>query len=94
MAKLGTDGRETWTSSTGFILAAIGSAVGLGNLWGFPYKASANGGAAYFFVYLACIFLVGAVAMLAEFYLGRRSKANPVSAYKLNKKIAGGGNWT
>ena len=74
--------RTGFGTRIGFELAAAGSAVGLGNLWGFPYKASANGGAAYFFVYLACIFLVGAMAMLAEFYIGRRSKANPVSAYK------------
>ena len=74
--------RNGFGTRIGFELAAAGSAVGLGNLWGFPYKASANGGAAYLFVYLACIFLVGAVAMLAEFTIGRRSKANPVSAYK------------
>ena len=74
--------RNGFGTRIGFELAAAGSAVGLGNLWGFPYKASANGGAAYFFVYLACIFLVGAVAMLAEFTIGRRSRANPVSAYK------------
>ncbi len=74
--------RNGFGTRIGFELAAAGSAVGLGNLWGFPYKASANGGAAYLFVYLACIFLVGAIAMLAEFYIGRRSKANPVSAYK------------
>ena len=74
--------RTGFGTRIGFELAAAGSAVGLGNLWGFPYKASANGGAAYFFVYLACIFLVGAMAMLAEFYIGRRSMANPVSAYK------------
>lgn len=74
--------RNGFGTRIGFELAAAGSAVGLGNLWGFPYKASANGGAAYLFVYLACIFLVGAVAMLAEFYIGRRSKANPVSAFK------------
>ena len=82
--------RNGFGTRIGFELAAAGSAVGLGNLWGFPYKASANGGAAYFFVYLACIFLVGAVAMLAEFYLGRRSKANPVSAYK---SISAGWGW-
>lgn len=69
-------------TSIGFELAAAGSAVGLGNLWGFPYKTSAFGGAAYLFVYLACILLVGAVAMLAEFAIGRNARANPVSAYK------------
>ncbi|MBO5556407.1 MAG: sodium-dependent transporter [Oscillospiraceae bacterium] len=74
--------RTSFSTSIGFELAAAGSAVGLGNLWGFPYKTSANGGAAYLFVYLACILLVGAVAMLAEFILGRRARANTVSAYK------------
>ncbi len=74
--------RPGFGTRIGFELAAAGSAVGLGNLWGFPYKTSANGGAAYLFVYLACILLVGAVAMLAEFTIGRRSQANTVSAYK------------
>ena len=50
--------RNGFGTRIGFELAAAGSAVGLGNLWGFPYKASANGGAAYLFVYLACIFSV------------------------------------
>ena len=66
----------------GFELAAAGSAVGLGNIWGFPYKTSANGGAAYLVVYLLCIAFIGAIAMLAEFRIGRNSRANPVSAMK------------
>ena len=74
--------KTSFGTSIGFELAAAGSAVGLGNLWGFPYKTSANGGAAYLIVYLACILLVGAAAMLAEFVLGRRARANPVSACK------------
>ena len=74
--------RTGFGTSSGFELAAIGSAVGLGNIWGFPYKTSANGGAAYLFVYLLCILLVGAAAMLAEFGVGRRGRANPVTAYK------------
>ena len=74
--------KTSFGTSIGFELAAAGSAVGLGNLWGFPYKTSANGGAAYLFVYLACILLVGAAAMLAEFVIGRRARANPVSACK------------
>ena len=65
--------RTGFGTSSGFELAAIGSAVGLGNIWGFPYKTSANGGAAYLFVYLLCILLVGAVAMLAEFGVGHVS---------------------
>ena len=74
--------KTSFGTSIGFELAAAGSAVGLGNLWGFPYKTSANGGAAYLFVYLACILLVGAAAMLAEFVIGRRARANPVTACK------------
>ena len=74
--------RTGFGTRSGFELAAIGSAVGLGNIWGFPYKTSANGGAAYLLVYLLCILLVGAVTMLAEFGVGRRGKANPVTAYK------------
>lgn len=67
---------------TGFALAAAGSAIGLGNLWGFPYKVSANGGSAYLFIYIACIVLIGAVTMMAEFTIGRNAKANTVSAFK------------
>ena len=74
--------RTGFGTRTGFELAAIGSTVGLGNIWGFPYKTSANGGAAYLFVYLLCILLVGAFAMLAEFSVGRRGMSNPVTAYK------------
>lgn len=69
-------------SGIGFILAAAGSAVGLGNLWSFPYKTSQNGGAAFVFVYVFNVIILGAVVMIAETYLGRRAQANPVSAYK------------
>ena len=75
-------------SGIGFILAAAGSAVGLGNLWSFPYKTSANGGAAFVFVYILCVILFGGIVMMAEIYIGRRAQANPISAYKkANKKI-------
>lgn len=67
---------------TGFALAAAGSAIGLGNLWGFPYKVSANGGAAYLFVYIICIVLIGAATMMAEFTIGRNANANAVTAFK------------
>lgn len=78
-----------FASSIGFILAAAGSAVGLGNLWGFPYKTSQNGGAAFVLVYIACVLLIGFVTMLAEMYLGNRVHANPVTAYKSVAKGAG-----
>lgn len=78
-----------FASGIGFILAAAGSAVGLGNLWGFPYKTSQNGGAAFVLIYIACVLLIGFVTMLSEIYLGRRSQANPMTAYKMVNKNLG-----
>ena len=78
-----------FASGIGFILAAAGSAVGLGNLWGFPYKTSQNGGAAFVLIYIACVLLIGFVTMLSEIYLGRRSQANPLTAYKMVNKNLG-----
>ena len=77
-----------FASGIGFVLAAAGSAVGLGNLWGFPYKTSANGGAAFVLVYIACVLVIGVIAMLCEVFIGRRAQANPVSAFKkVNKNF-------
>ena len=77
-----------FTSSIGFILAAAGSAVGLGNLWGFPYKTADNGGAAFVFLYIACVLFIGVVTMICEIFIGRRAQANPVTAFKkINKNI-------
>ena len=73
--------RETWATRPGFILAAIGSAVGLGNLWQFPFKTATNGGAAFVVFYLFAVVLVGFPAMLAEFVLGRRTNVNAVDAF-------------
>ena len=81
--------RNGVASGIGFILAAAGSAVGLGNLWGFPYKTGANGGAAFVFVYIFCVILMGSIALVAEMYLGRRAQANPVTAYKKANKNLG-----
>ncbi|MFC7198962.1 sodium-dependent transporter [Halospeciosus flavus] len=74
--------RETWTSRAGFIFAAVGSAVGLGNIWSFPFQTAANGGAAFLVVYLAAVFLIGFPTMLIEFVIGRRGEQNPVAAFK------------
>lgn len=80
--------KNGFASGIGFILAAAGSAVGLGNLWGFPYKTSANGGAAFVFVYIFCVLLMGSIVLIAEMYLGRRAQANPITAYKkVNKNL-------
>lgn len=71
-----------FASGLGFVLAAAGSAVGLGNLWGFPYKTHANGGAAFVLVYIACVLFIGVITMTCEIFIGRRAKANPVTAFK------------
>lgn len=66
----------------GFILAASGSAVGLGNVWKFPYIVGENGGGAFVLIYLVCIFVIGTPVMLAEFTLGRKTNRNPVGAFE------------
>lgn len=72
-----------WSSRVGFILAVAGSAVGLGNIWRFPYMAGENGGGAFVLVYLACVFIVGLPIMMAEILLGRRGRRNPVATMRL-----------
>lgn len=77
-----------FASGIGFVLAAAGSAIGLGNLWGFPYKTAANGGAAFVFLYIACVIFIGLTIMICEIFLGRRSQSNPITAFKkINKNI-------
>ena len=75
-------GREQWGSKVGFILAASGSAIGLGNIWKFPYIAGENGGASFIFVYLICIAIIGLPVLIAEILLGRTTQRNPVGAFK------------
>ncbi len=81
--------RESWGSKTGFILAAAGSAIGLGNIWKFPYIAGENGGASFIFVYLICIAIIGLPVLIAEILIGRTAQRDPVGAfYKLsNSKL-------
>ena len=74
--------KNGFASGLGFILAAAGSAIGLGNLWAFPYKTSANGGAAFVFLYVISVLLIGVVAMIAEIFIGKRAAANTVTSYK------------
>ncbi|MBE0494185.1 MAG: sodium-dependent transporter [Thiomicrospira sp.] len=71
---------QSWSSQTVFIMAAVGSAVGLGNIWKFPYIAGDNGGGAFVLVYLACILIIGLPILLSEIALGRTGQANPVQA--------------
>ena len=75
--------REHWKSRFGFVLAAVGSAIGLGNLWKFPYITYDNGGGAFVLVYLAAVVLVGLPIMISELVLGRRSQKDPVGAFKV-----------
>ncbi|MEE2986165.1 MAG: sodium-dependent transporter [Nitrospinota bacterium] len=74
--------RGFWATRLGFILAASGSAIGLGNVWKFPYITGQNGGGAFVLIYLVCIFLVGLPIMLAEFTIGRKTNLNPVGAFQ------------
>ncbi len=73
----------TWSSRMAFILAVTGSAVGLGNIWKFPYVAGENGGGAFVLVYLACVFLIGMPVMMSEILIGRRGRRNPVATMAL-----------
>ncbi|MEC7769353.1 MAG: sodium-dependent transporter, partial [Acidobacteriota bacterium] len=74
--------RGMWGSRLGFILAAAGSAVGLGNIWGFPTRVGQGGGAVFVVIYLFCIVLICAPILVAEFVLGRGSRQSPVGAFK------------
>ncbi len=74
--------RGKWTSNLGFILAAAGSAIGIGNIWRFPYMTGKYGGAAFLFVYLAAVVLLGMPVLIAEIAMGRATGKNPVGAFK------------
>ncbi len=74
--------REQWNSKIGFILAASGSAIGLGNIWKFPYIAGENGGAAFIFIYLICIAIIGLPVLVGEILIGRTTQRNPVGAFR------------
>ncbi len=74
--------REHWGNKLGFILAAAGSAVGLGNIWKFPYIAGENGGAAFIIIYLICILIIGLPVLIAEILLGRNSQLGPISTFR------------
>lgn len=82
--------RVNFGSKISAILVAAGSAVGLGNIWRFPYEAGSHGGAAFIFVYLICILVMGLPIMLAEFSIGRSARSNVVGAFK---KLAPGSAW-
>ena len=66
-----------WTSRIAFLLASVGFAVGLGNIWRFPYVTGENGGAAFVVVYLFCVFAIGVPILMAELFIGRRGGLSP-----------------
>ena len=69
-----------WNNNTAFLLAATGSAVGLGNIWGFPYKAGENGGGLFVLLYIFFVITLGLPVFMAEVFIGKKGKSNPVSA--------------
>ena len=81
--------RENWGTRFGFLMAATGSAVGLGNIWRFPYITGENGGSAFIIIYLLCIIAIGLSIMIAEFAVGRKTSLSAVGAYKSQNE-----NWT
>ncbi|WP_024851175.1 sodium-dependent transporter [Hydrogenovibrio kuenenii] len=83
----------SWTTQTAFIMAATGSAVGLGNLWKFPYITGENGGGAFVLVYLLCVLLIGLPVLIAEITLGRRGGANPPQALSNLAKESKASKW-
>lgn len=82
--------RDSFASSFGVLMALVGSAIGLGNLWRFPYLAGVNGGAAFIIIYVAFVFIICLPIMLAEFVVGRRSHANTYGAFAV---LAPGSKW-
>ena len=73
--------RKNFASKIGAVLAAAGSAVGLGNVWRFPTEVGYNGGAAFILIYLVCVLLIGVPVMISEFLIGRHTHANTITAY-------------
>ena len=83
-----------WSSRMAFILAVTGSAVGLGNIWKFPYVAGQNGGGAFVLIYLACVAIIGMPVMMSEILMGRRGRRNPIATMALLGREEGkSGNW-
>ena len=73
---------SVWSSRFGFLMASIGFAVGLGNIWRFPYIVGENGGSIFIVIYLCCVFFIGVPILMAEIMLGRRGAASPEQAIK------------
>ena len=87
--------RGQWGGQWAFVLASAGAAIGLGNIWKFPYMAGDNGGGAFVVVYLVCVIIIGLPVMAAEIFIGRRAQQNPIDAIKtVAKESAGSQRWS
>ena len=84
-----TVSREQWSSRRGFLLAAIGFSVGLGNIWRFPYVAGENGGSAFVIIYLVCAFIIGMPLLVSELAIGRLGHPDPARSYRTVAKKGG-----
>ena len=85
----------SWTSRLAFVLALSGAAVGLGNIWKFPYIAGVNGGGAFVLIYLVCVFAVGLPIMMSEILIGRRGRRNPIATMGLlGEEESGNRKWS
>ncbi|MBQ0059542.1 MAG: sodium-dependent transporter, partial [Lachnospiraceae bacterium] len=85
--------REVWGSNFGFLMATVGAAVGLGNMWGFPYKLGMNGGFAFLILYVLVVLFVGYILIMTELSLGRATGKGVIGAYKSAKKEMGIVGW-
>ncbi len=74
--------RDQFTTKIGFILAAAGSAIGLGAIWKFPYMAGTNGGSVFILLFILCTFFIGLPVLIAEFMIGRRGQKDAVTSFK------------
>lgn len=87
---MSVNNRATFGSKIGVVMATVGSAVGLGNIWRFPYMLGENGGAAFLLLYIACIIVLGLPVMITEFFIGRHTNRNAAGAFKV---LAPGSKW-
>ena len=85
---------EQWSSRWGFLLAAVGFAVGMGNIWRFPYVLGESGGSAFLFVYLACALGIGLPLLITEITIGRRGRASASTSFvNVARESGRGGRW-
>ena len=87
MNDIQSDGkRPLWSGRVTFILAAVGSAIGLGNVWRFPYVAYKNGGGAFLIPYLVALFMCGIPMLILEFGMGQMTRSGPITAWRRQSK--------